>query len=326
MKFQGTIARGAFQGPGLVRVHQGLLQLFQQARRPGILAGGTRFGDCRGGGQQILLLGFPELGLAAAFEQLLEFGAKPAKPGLQARHAQAPRVTKGIQSRGPVLRSPERGWIPVDGAETISQSAGVYSARIQAARIGIGLLLLAPGPSYQAPGAPALPQVPAGGEQVDLHRQLAGEGLEQVHLDRRHAAQTEQAQGRGQGASGRQGGGIAPFEGCDRLQHPQAEGPHPQAVGQLAHEQGLPELVLGQGLAQAVQVLALAPGRHHGGPVQGVVVKGIGDGPAQLPEGPVHHHRTWTRLQVGGATAPAAQPLAQLAGFRPFHQLGQQLQ
>ena len=67
------------------------------------------------------------------------------------------------------------------------------SARIKAARRGIGLLLLGPGPSSLVPGAPALPEIPAGGEQVDLHRQLAGEGLEQVHLDRSHAAQPEQA-------------------------------------------------------------------------------------------------------------------------------------
>ena len=44
-------------------------------------------------------------------------------------------------------------------------------------------------------GIVALPQVAAGREQVELHRHPLGEGLQQLHLHRRQAAEAEQAQG-----------------------------------------------------------------------------------------------------------------------------------
>ncbi len=51
-----------------------------------------------------------------------------------------------------------------------------------------------------APAAAALPQVWPRREQVEIHLAVAAEGLQQLHLQRRHAAQAKQAQHRRQAA------------------------------------------------------------------------------------------------------------------------------
>ena len=131
VKFQGAIARGALQGPPLVRIHQSLLQLLQQARWSRLLAGGARLGDGGGGGKQVLLQGFAQLGLAAALQQLLEFGAEPAKTGLQAGHAQAPGVAKGIEVPRLAPRRPQRRGIPVFGTAAKGQAVPIQAALIR---------------------------------------------------------------------------------------------------------------------------------------------------------------------------------------------------
>ena len=72
----------------------------------------------------------------------------------------------------------------------------------------------------------ALPQVAAGGEQVEVHIRVHAQGLQQLHLDRRQAAEPKQAQGIGQ-AAGRRRLDLQLGYG---LQHLQAEGLHPQAL------------------------------------------------------------------------------------------------
>ena len=77
--------------------------------------------------------------------------------------------------------------------------------------------------------------------------------------------------------------GAAAAESVDQLLHPASERFGAQLRPQGAVEQGLPELAVGQRLAAAVDGLAAVPGPQQIGPVEGVVVEGIGDGPPQLP-------------------------------------------
>ena len=155
----------------------------------------------------------------------------------------------------------------------------------------------------------ALPQIAAGGEQIQVHLGVQAQGLEQLHLDRRQAAEPKQAQG----------GGQAPrwwwslLQLGDGVAHPQAKGLHLQSLAQQRHQSPLPGLLGGQGR----RLRPVPPGRQQVGPIEGCVVEGIGDAAAQLPLG---------QVQLPAAALAAAPPVAQGLGLGLLEQLGQQLQ
>ena len=162
------------------------------------------------------------------------------------------------------------------------------------------------------PTCAALPEIGTGRQQVQIDLGMGAHRLEQLHLDRRQAAEAKQAHMAGQGA----GGGRPLAELADRGLHLQAKGLFPESVAQRLQEERLPELGSSQGLAPAVHRLALPPGSQQVGPVEGVVIKGIGDRPPQLPVGqlqPVSH-------------AVLRQPALEQLGLRLFHELGQELE
>ena len=123
----------------------------------------------------------------------------------------------------------------------------------------------------------ALPQVAAGGEQIQVHLGVQAQGLEQLHLDRRQAAEPKQAQGVGQAPRWwwvllQLGDGVA---------HAQAKGLHSQLLAQQRHQSPLPGLLGGQGC----RLGSVPPGCHQVGPIKARVVEGIGDAASQLPLG-----------------------------------------
>ena len=239
-----------------------------------------------------LFLGIYQLGL-----QLLQQAGLRAAGGEEEVFL-APGTQLGFA--GPLQQFLELGPEPAEaGLEPRCAEEPVFAEGIQTA-----------GLTFQA-----LPQVAAGGEQVELHLHHPREGLQQLHLNRRHAAESEQAQGLVHRQARQR---LAPrplLQAFDHRRHPQAEGLGHQALGQLGQQQRLPVLVRRQGPAVAIEALARAPGRHHGRPVQGVIVEGVGDGPPQLPQGPIQLGQL-----SGCAVAPLFQPAAQQQGFRLLHQ------
>ena len=151
----------------------------------------------------------------------------------------------------------------------------------------------------------ALPQVGAGGQQVQLHPPMAGEGLQQAHLYRRQAAQAEQAQRLLGRRTRRMAWTVQPF---DRPFHAQSARFHPQALAQGCVEGGLPGQRLGEGFGGSAPGFAPLPGPQQVGAIEGVVVEGIGDSPAQLPGGQIEAPSLAAPLQ------PAPQWRARLAG------------
>ncbi|MEY3768034.1 MAG: hypothetical protein RLZZ11_1104 [Cyanobacteriota bacterium] len=109
------------------------------------------------------------------------------------------------------------------------------------------------------------------------------------------------------------------LQAADQLQSSQAEGPLRQPLRQALHQQGLPAERLGQGLALPIHRLARQPSLEHRWPVEAVVVEGIGDGAAQLPE------RRVQLLQPAVALA-LQQPALQRGRGGILEQIGQQLQ
>ena len=158
----------------------------------------------------------------------------------------------------------------------------------------------------------ALPEIGTGCEQVQIDLGMGAHRLEQLHLDRRQAAEAKQAHVAGQGA----GRGRPLAELADRGLHLQPKGLFPEPVAQGRQEQWLPELGSSQGLAPAVNRLALPPGSQQVGPVEGVVIKGIGDRPPQLPVG---------QLQPV-SDAVLRKPALEQLGLRLFHELGQEFE
>jgi len=148
-------------------------------------------------------------------------------------------------------------------------------------------------PQLLAPAAAALPEIGAGGQQIDLHLQQTGERLNQLHLHRSEGTDPEQTQSLGQ-ADGIHLPLDQALHGSADLQ---AEGVSRQLAGEITPEQRLPvlETVIVPPLIQQLR------------PVEGVVIKGISDGPGQLPA-----IATETGAEAG--TIPTLQPLAQGVG------------
>ena len=110
---------------------------------------------------------------------------------------------------------------------------------------------------------PAPPELPAGAEQVDLYLDQTGQGLQQFHLQRRHAAQPKQPD-RAADRQSRQilaGPSLQPLpQQLDGPPHPQREGRPGQAGGQQSIQQRLPMLQGLQRFTGAIDELAGAPG------------------------------------------------------------------
>ena len=152
----------------------------------------------------------------------------------------------------------------------------------------------------------ALPQVAAGREQVEIHLGVEAQGLKQLHLDRRQAAEPKEAQGVGQLHRHRR----ALLQQGDGLKQPQSEGFHPQEISQLQQQRALPGLLGRTGLAGP-------PGRQQVRAIEARIVEGVGDAAGQLPLGPI---------KFTAAALAAAPPVAQGGSLGLLHQLGQQVQ
>ena len=241
MELQGAVVRIQRQPAALLGVDELLLQLGQQGGLPGAVIGLPGAGG--GGEKEVLLLFLPQLGLAGALQQLLEFPPQPAEAGLKAGSLQQPGRVQGLaQGQG------------------IAELAAAFAA--------------------------AAPEVAAGGQKIEIHRAMAAQGLQQLHLDRRHAAEAEQAQRRTLGF----GGQFTAAEPGDQVLHPPSEGIAAQLPAQGPIEQGLPALALRQRPAESIDRLVQLPGPQHLRPVEGVIVEGIGDGTAQLPVAEFQSH------------------------------------
>ena len=151
----------------------------------------------------------------------------------------------------------------------------------------------------------ALPEIGAGGEQVDLHIDHAAEGLQQAHLNRRHAAEAEQPHPLRQLLRCQPLGCLlVPQQALDRRFHLDAEGIAVQALGQGAVQRGLPVLARRQGPAAVIDGFPACPGPQHGGAIEAVVVEGIGDGAAQLPGVPFQALLRGEAIQPGPQRRP----------------------
>ena len=156
----------------------------------------------------------------------------------------------------------------------------------------------------------APPEVGAGGEQVEVHALAAAEGLQQPHLHGGQAAEAEDPQGGGFGI-GRQA--AQPLDGA---LHPQGEGLWAQPLAQGPVEEGLPVLAGGQRSRARFLVGTGLPGPQELGPVEAVVVEGIGDRAGQGPG-------VEAELS-GGIPLPQPTPQRFAAGLgRQFRQQGQ---
>ncbi len=87
----------------------------------------------------------------------------------------------------------------------------------------------------------ALPEIPAGSQQIELDAAHGREGLQHFHLHRGQAAQAEQPQGLFRAVVRC----PALLQAADQLPGPQAEGETPEALMQLMHQLGLPQQWLG---------------------------------------------------------------------------------
>ena len=127
-------------------------------------------------------------------------------------------------------------------------------------------------PERGTPTAAALPQIRTRGEQVDLHLQQTGQGLNQIHLHRCQGTDAKQPQPlRQQGWIN-----VSSPETIDGLTHLQPKGSPGKPLGQQSPEHGLP-VVIGPRPFPLLQLI---------GAVEGVIVHGIGDGACQLPTVP----------------------------------------
>ena len=152
-----------------------------------------------------------------------------------------------------------------------------------------------------------MPKVLAGGQQKQIHRQDGTQRLDQLHLNRRQAAETKQPQPPGEGCQARtQGRRWRLTQPLHRGQGPEAKGLTRQLAAQEAIEKGLPGLTGAQGAKAAIDVLTLVPGLQHLRAIKGIVVKRIGDRSGQLPAGQIQ-----TLPQV-----PLPQPAVQGGGDR----------
>ena len=154
----------------------------------------------------------------------------------------------------------------------------------------------------------APPEVGAGGEQVEVHALAAAEGLQQPHLNGGQAAEAEDPQG-GSGGIGRQA--AQPLDGA---LHPQGEGLLAQPLAQGPVEEGLPVLAGGQGSRARFLVGTGLPGPQELGPVEAIVVEGIGDRAGQGPG---------VEAELSGGI-PLPQPTPQRFATGLGRQLGQQ--
>ena len=144
----------------------------------------------------------------------------------------------------------------------------------------------------------ALPQITAGGKQVQVHRRVGTDRLEQLHLNRRQRAEPKQPQTARQGPRRRR---SLP-QALNRFQHLEPKGLNAQAIPQQAQQQRLPTRLAPLSPRPAFPPAGgMPPGRQLLGAIEGVVVKGIGNGPAELPAG---------QIQLSGGSPPAPQPLA----------------
>ena len=117
-----------------------------------------------------------------------------------------------------------------------------------------------------------MPQIRTRSEQVDLHLQQTGQGLNQIHLHRCQGTDAKQPQPlRQQGWIN-----VSSPETIDGLTHLQAKGSPGKPLGQQSPEHGLP-VVIGPRPFPLLQLI---------GAVEGVIVHGIGDGACQLPTVP----------------------------------------
>ena len=121
----------------------------------------------------------------------------------------------------------------------------------------------------------ALPKIRAGGQQEEFHADVASEGLQQIHLNRRQIADAEKTQAGRQRLSRLLA--IAQFQ--NRLLHLEAKRLAGQLLGDGPGQNGLPL----QSIRQRCAALASQPFGKFLRPVERIVVHRIGEAARQLP-------------------------------------------